>query len=300
MCSGQTMSFFDRLEGKRGVAARKALPVLLKCAQNRETITYGELGRRIGQHHRQIGGTVGLLGGQLVDAYTSAVGGQASKKMPPIQSLVVNEKTRLPGSGVDWFVKQFTGERIRKAERALLVTAVQESVFEFDWQSALERIDAPFKPAGRMPQKRNGPSKRRSAGESTGRSKRAATNVERTQGDIIDALEEQLASWGFEAHKTRLLGIEPDIIVGERDALIEVKTDDSLNSIYTGVGQLLFYKHSDPNSEPRLVLFANVDPERRDFFVRTAARYGITVIGYRAMNGRVLYNKDALRRAVTG
>jgi HNH endonuclease len=61
--------------------------ILTECAMNRGTITYGELGRRIGIHHRPIRFVL-----ELIQDYC------LNEKLPPLTILVVNQKG-LPGTG---------------------------------------------------------------------------------------------------------------------------------------------------------------------------------------------------------
>jgi len=67
--------------------AYRALPHLVYYAHLQETVTYGELGRRIGIHHRP----VRLLLGYIRDEICIRRG------LPLLNVIVVNKHTKLPG-----------------------------------------------------------------------------------------------------------------------------------------------------------------------------------------------------------
>ena len=69
--------------------ARRAWPLLVSLAKRRhEPLTYAELGARLGLHHRA---SAWIL--DLIQEWCSR------NRLPPLQALVVNARTRLPGSG---------------------------------------------------------------------------------------------------------------------------------------------------------------------------------------------------------
>jgi hypothetical protein len=69
--------------------ARKAWPFLARKANNGGgPFTYKELCDKLGLHHRAAGFFLGVIQEHCRENY-----------LPPLQALVVNKKTRLPGSG---------------------------------------------------------------------------------------------------------------------------------------------------------------------------------------------------------
>lgn len=69
--------------------AKRAWPYLAMRANKRgEPFTYKELCEKLGLHHRAAGHFLGVI-----QEYCNA------NKLPPLQALVVNKSTRLPGSG---------------------------------------------------------------------------------------------------------------------------------------------------------------------------------------------------------
>lgn len=67
--------------------AFRAWPILTACANQRKTITYGQLGIALGIHHRAVRYVLGLLQDYCLE-----------ERLPPITILVVNAAGR-PGSG---------------------------------------------------------------------------------------------------------------------------------------------------------------------------------------------------------
>ena len=69
--------------------AKRAWPYLAKRANSgKEPYTYKELCDKLGLHHRAAGFFLGVIQEHC-----------HKNKLPPLQALVVNKKTRLPGSG---------------------------------------------------------------------------------------------------------------------------------------------------------------------------------------------------------
>jgi len=69
--------------------AKKAWPLLIRRARQKgPPYTYGELCVELGLHHRAAGWFLGVIQNYC-----------KHNKLPPLQALVVNKKTRLPGCG---------------------------------------------------------------------------------------------------------------------------------------------------------------------------------------------------------
>ena len=91
--------------------AGRAWPILTECVRNRNSITYGQLSERMGIHPRVCRFFLGLIQDHCL-----------TNKLPPLQSLVVNKRTCLPGSGY-----MATPRDYRRIEEA------QNRVFDYDW-----------------------------------------------------------------------------------------------------------------------------------------------------------------------
>jgi putative restriction endonuclease len=108
--------FIDIFGGKTPIdhiaRARKAWPILVSCASQKECfLTYGVLCAKIGLHHRAARFFLGV-----VQTYCE------ENNLPPIQALVVNKKTLVPGHG-------YHGSPI---EKTILINAIVK-VRQFKW-----------------------------------------------------------------------------------------------------------------------------------------------------------------------
>ena len=91
--------------------AGRAWLILIDCARNRKSITYGQLAARMDVHPRVCRFFLGLIQDRCM-----------ANNLPPLQSLVVNMRSRLPGGG---YIA--TPRDHRKIEQA------HTEVFKFEW-----------------------------------------------------------------------------------------------------------------------------------------------------------------------
>lgn len=126
--------------------ALASLPLLVWCAQHKRTITYGNLNREIvarGLGHHvppiQYGKPAGMIGEALIET-----GLEWGKSIPPINAIVVNEKTQLPGVGVDYYLKlpgQSEGSNMALSQnkKRELVLEIHKQIYEYEhWDKILE------------------------------------------------------------------------------------------------------------------------------------------------------------------
>ncbi len=109
--------------------ARLALPVLIECARDKGTLTYSELGTKIGRHYRAMP--------HLLEVILRAC---HKVKVPTIGTLVVSGTTGLPGDGfiVDGQAKKLV---YGGAEYNSLVEAEQNSIYSWqDWDPLLKEF----------------------------------------------------------------------------------------------------------------------------------------------------------------
>jgi hypothetical protein len=100
-------------------SARQVYLILIGCASRRETLTYKQLGLKMGfKSPNGAAGTLGPIVGHLL-FWCKEEG------LPHINTLVVNAETGVPGDGPGYDAKE--------------VPAFQQEVFGFDWYS----IDVP-------------------------------------------------------------------------------------------------------------------------------------------------------------
>lgn len=95
--------------------ARKAWPLLAKRANAKGApFTYGGLCSQLRLHHRAAGWFLGVI-----QAYCE------EKELPPLQALVVNQKTRLPGSG-------YIGSRRTAADHQRALDTIYEKKWDVE------------------------------------------------------------------------------------------------------------------------------------------------------------------------
>lgn len=109
------------LDGKGASPPRVPLllPILMRQARLGTPITYGDAAAELGLHHRTIHPTAGVIG------YTLKLVGQARdwrrRQPPPLQALLVNDITRVPGGGVDGFMSAaYQAAKTTEKKRAVL------------------------------------------------------------------------------------------------------------------------------------------------------------------------------------
>jgi hypothetical protein len=133
----------DSLQGSTWSArtARRVLPLLVTRAKQGAPITYGELDRQMvrhGGHHvfaAKYGYPAGAIGDALVE--TSRTWGTT---IPPLNALIVNARTHVPGAGCDWYLREFlrVRRRLSHRDRRDLARATHEKIFNFRrWDDVL-------------------------------------------------------------------------------------------------------------------------------------------------------------------
>ena len=111
--------------------ARVMLPVLVRQADANQEITYGNLGKELDLHHRVLRHSLDCIGNTLLE-----LSEQWQEDIPPIQGIVVNQQTGLPGDGVN-FIAQKPDPRQKEA----IVHKVLGEVFSYSkWSDVLEEL----------------------------------------------------------------------------------------------------------------------------------------------------------------
>jgi hypothetical protein len=139
----------EALKGDRWTdkTARLILPVLIWCAKNGQVITYDQLNRwivdnKLGHSVLQPkygwpAGAVGMAMIELEEKWEDAV--------PPLNALVVNAKSGLPGDGAYWYLERYrrnTSElvdRVWEEAEEELIEEIHEAIFSYAyWDDVLE------------------------------------------------------------------------------------------------------------------------------------------------------------------
>lgn len=123
--------------------ARRMLPLLVWCAQREKKITYGqldlELQRRNWGHHVNVvvyGHPAGAIGDALAE--TEA---ETGNKIPPLNALLVNARTGVPGSGCDYYLKSYLDRsvaRLTEEQRKAMAEEIMDEIWRFrHWDDIL-------------------------------------------------------------------------------------------------------------------------------------------------------------------
>lgn len=133
-------------EGNRwtDIRVRQALPVLIRLARSGHTITYRDL-------EREIAARENAAPARMLVAYRSVlektgrlmllVGEELGESVPPINILVVNANSGLPGEGFDTFLQRYAGsqrwERLTENNRDAVMQRATETVFTYSHWDAI-------------------------------------------------------------------------------------------------------------------------------------------------------------------
>lgn len=123
--------------------ARKALPFLVRQAKAGQTIYYSDLAEEINiPNPRTLNYPLGAIGQALLKLAESK-----NIVVPPIQCLVLNKGTGLPGDGIEWFIDSqkfidlanFT--KLSKSKKQDVVKAILSNIFAYSkWDWVLEQF----------------------------------------------------------------------------------------------------------------------------------------------------------------
>ena len=144
------------LDGKGASPPRVPLllPILMRQARLGTPITYGDAAAELGLHHRTIHPTAGVIGYTL--KLVAQARGWKRRPPPPLQSLIVNDITRVPGGGVDGFMSTaYQAAETTEKKRAVLkaVYAHIKAYPHWDEVFTLVGLDATPAPADDLVEK---------------------------------------------------------------------------------------------------------------------------------------------------
>lgn len=120
------------------VRARAALPLLVRQAEAGAPVFYSDLAEELGMPNpRNLNYVLGSIG-QSLERLSKAW----KSKVPPIQCLVVNKNTGLPGEGIGWFlVKKEDFATLPLRQKRAIVEAELQHVFSYPrWQEVLKAL----------------------------------------------------------------------------------------------------------------------------------------------------------------
>lgn len=115
--------------------ARAVLPILVRQAEAGTPIVYSALAEEVGiPNPRNLNFVLGSIGTTLENLSKAW-----KQKVPPIQCLVVNKKTGLPGEGIGWFlVKKEEFSSLSRRQQRAIVEAELKHVYAYNrWREVL-------------------------------------------------------------------------------------------------------------------------------------------------------------------
>ena len=124
----------DKLYQQR---AREALPLLVRQALVGEKIFYSQLADEMNMPNaRNLNYVLGCIGSTLIE-----LGEELDIEIPPIQCLVVNKTTELPGEGIGWFISDSDFRKLNKKQKKVVVDSQLAKIYAFpDWLSILKLL----------------------------------------------------------------------------------------------------------------------------------------------------------------
>lgn len=125
----------DKLYQQR---AREALPLLVRQALVGEKIFYSQLANEMNMSNaRNLNYVLGCIGSTLLE-----LGEKHDLEIPPIQCLVVNKTTELPGEGIGWFISNSDFRKLNKKQKKVVVDSQLAKIYAFpDWLKILKLLD---------------------------------------------------------------------------------------------------------------------------------------------------------------
>lgn len=117
--------------------AREVLPILVRQAEARQPVFYLALAQEVAMPNaRNLNYVLGCIGRTL-----NELAEEWEDHVPPIEALVVNQQTRLPGPGFDGFLTEQDESWTTKAERRALIEAHWARIYAYPyWRDVLDEL----------------------------------------------------------------------------------------------------------------------------------------------------------------
>jgi len=178
--------------------ARRAFPLLVRQAESGRPVIYGDLAEELGMPNpRNLNYPLGSIGTTLTN-----LSKEWKEKIPPLQCLVVNKNTGLPGEGIAWFLNNWGDfKSLPQRQKKEIVAAEHSLIYAYPrWAEVLRFLS--LKPIKQdfsdVIQKAGEPALPRGGGE----------------GDRHRALKE------FVAQNPTLIGLPKNTLVGKNEVSI--------------------------------------------------------------------------------
>lgn len=123
--------------------AREALPILVRQATANQMISYSDLATELGMPNARnlnfVLGSIGQTMQQLSEEW--------NEEIPPINCLVCNKTTGLPGEGVGMFVSNKNFSKLPRKQQQAIVNAQLHKVFAYPyWNKVLAHLNLTLQP----------------------------------------------------------------------------------------------------------------------------------------------------------
>ena len=240
----------SRLDGDSWTkrTARAGFPILVEYARRRREITYGDWNDKIVRQKlgppsspRLYGWPAGSIGDACED-YTAKTG----VYVPPINLMVVNKKTRMPGSGANKYFKRYclrhnvNPRRLNPREKRALIDRAKKEIFDFPlWGDVLAACRLAETTLPRSRQRHRRP---RRSGWSTGPESDEHKRLKQMIADAPALVDLQSSEKGDQEHPL-WSGDRLDVYFKKAAVGVEVKTSNAgFDEIHRGVFQCVKYK----------------------------------------------------------
>ncbi len=125
--------------------ARRIFPLIVWCAKHGKKIAYGQVDaevQRRGWGHHVLAVQYGYPAGAIGRALLETQKGKKGKKIPPLNAIVVNASTGIPGSGCDYYLSTYLHghgeENLSDGQRKSMAEETMDEVWRFpDWDKIL-------------------------------------------------------------------------------------------------------------------------------------------------------------------
>lgn len=117
--------------------ARLILPYLVRQAKAGRPIYYSDLAAETQiPNPRNLNYPLGAIGNALI-----ALGEKMDLEIPPIQCVVINKITKLPGDGIGWFINQTEFNNLSKTRKTQIINHLLGNIYIFQhWEKVLEEL----------------------------------------------------------------------------------------------------------------------------------------------------------------
>lgn len=127
---------------KSSARMTQLLPILIRQARLELPITYGDVARELGVHHRAVHHIAGYIGFTL--ATVAERRGWTKRRPPPLHALIVNDITKLPGTGIDGFLSELYQRAASKPEKRAVLKAIYADASTYShWSELCTLLDIP-------------------------------------------------------------------------------------------------------------------------------------------------------------